>query len=189
MSDFEVLIEKAKQFHGGVCPGIVMGTRMTIAGLRELGMDPYQKNRSLLVYVEIDRCMSDAVQAITGCSLGHRNMKYYNYGKFAATFVDLVSKKAVRITIKETAGGRNNEGDLKEVAKSMSCMPESELLCIEEVRVDVPENDLPGRPRHKEICSVCGERIMDQREVIRGDKAVCKACAYGPYYTRMEAGI
>ncbi|MFA5153561.1 MAG: formylmethanofuran dehydrogenase subunit E family protein, partial [Clostridia bacterium] len=74
MSEFDDLFKKAKEFHGHVCPGIVLGTRLTIAGMRELGMDPKKRSKNLIVYIEIDRCGADAVQAITGCSLGHRSL-------------------------------------------------------------------------------------------------------------------
>lgn len=87
----DILLEKAKKFHGGMCPGIVIGTRMTIAGLRELGMNPFKKNHELIVYAEIDRCLTDAIQAITGVTLGHRTLKYMDYGKFAATFLNMKS--------------------------------------------------------------------------------------------------
>ena len=67
---------------------------MTLAAMKALGMDPAVKNKNLIVYAEIDRCMTDAVQVITGCSLGHRSLKYIDYGKFAATFVDLEYRKS-----------------------------------------------------------------------------------------------
>lgn len=97
MTDFDILLEKAIAFHGETCPGIVMGTRMSIAGLHGLGIDPFKKNPDIFVYAEIDRCTTDAVQAITGVSLGRRNLKFVNYGKFATTFLDLKSKKAIRV--------------------------------------------------------------------------------------------
>ncbi len=70
MSDFDILLEKGRNFHGEVCPGIVLGTRVAMAGMRELGMDPFVRNRDLMVYVEIDRCMADAVQAVTDSPWG-----------------------------------------------------------------------------------------------------------------------
>lgn len=98
MEEFDILLETAKDFHGEVCPGIVMGTRMTVAGLRELEMDPQRKNLDLIVYAEVDRCAVDAIQAITGVSLGRRTLKLMNYGIFAATFIDVKVNKAVRVS-------------------------------------------------------------------------------------------
>lgn len=183
MSDFETLLKKASKFHGDTCPGIVMGTRMTMAGMRELGMSPFERNRDLIVYVEIDRCATDAIQAITGCSLGHRTLKHVNYGKFAATFVDAAKGRAVRVTKKNTPNGKPGEGDMKEAIKRLSSVPESELLNIKKVSVELNEYDLPGFPRQRAVCSVCGEQILDGRELTKDGKPVCRACAEGAYYT------
>lgn len=199
MSDFDILLGKGKEFHGEVCPGIVMGTRITMAAMRELGMDPFKRNRDLMVYVEIDRCMADAVQAITGKTMGHRTLKYKDYGKFAATFVDMSTGKAVRISALE--GPRVNEDDeseksdesnensgrpdMKDLVEKLSKVPEEELLVIEEVKVDIPPQDIPGFPKYRAYCEECGDRVLDHREVIVEGKTLCKACAEGPYYQKI----
>ena len=182
MNEHETLLEKARNFHGDVCPGIVMGTRMTIAAMRKLGMDPKERNRDLIVYVEIDRCMTDAVQAITGVSLGHRTLKYIDYGKFAATFVDMTKNKAVRVS---TINRPNPEGeDMKATVERLSNMPEEELIKMEEINIGVPENDVPGFPKQTTSCEICGEKIMDGREVILNDETLCRSCAEGAYYKK-----
>mgnify|MGYP000958283300 FL=1 len=182
MSDYEILVENAKKFHGGLCPGIVMGTRMTIAAMKELGLDPKERSRDLIVYVEIDRCMTDAVQAITGCSLGHRSLKYVDYGKFAATFINMKTGKAVRVSSVEDRSKDPEDQTMEEAIEKLATMPEEELLKLEEVQMEVPENDIPGFPKQKAVCSKCGERIMDGRDVIVDGNVLCKACAKGPYY-------
>jgi formylmethanofuran dehydrogenase subunit E len=182
--DYEVLVEKARNFHGDVCPGIVMGTRMTIAALKELGMNPHERNRDLIVYVEIDRCMTDAVQAIAGVSVGHRSLKLRDYGKFAATFVDTANNRAIRVS---TIDKPNPQGeDMKGTVKRLSKVPAEDLFKIEEVKIEIPENDLPGFPRQRTVCSVCGEKIMDGREVISNGNILCKPCADGAYYSKMN---
>jgi formylmethanofuran dehydrogenase subunit E len=182
MSDYEILVEKAKKFHGGLCPGIVMGTRMTIAAMKELGLDPKEKSRDLIVYVEIDRCMTDAVQAITGCSLGHRSLKYVDYGKFAATFINMKTGKAVRVSSVEDRSKDPENQTMEEAIEKLSTIPEEELLKLEEVQMEVPENDIPGFPKQKAVCSKCGERIMDGRDITVDGEVLCKACANDPYY-------
>ena len=96
MNDFNFYVNKAGAFHGHICAGIALGTRITLAALKYLGIDPEVKTKNLIVYTEIDRCMTDAIQSITGCALGRRSLKYIDYGKFAATFVNLATGKAVR---------------------------------------------------------------------------------------------
>jgi formylmethanofuran dehydrogenase subunit E len=187
MNDYEVLFNKAKEFHGHVCPGIVLGTRLTIAGLRELGRNPYEPPHGLIVYMEIDRCGADAVQALTGCSLGHRTLKYKDYGKFAATFVDLKTRKAVRVAIDEKYRDEHDKLDRKDLLRLLGECAESEILKIEKVRVDVPENDIPGFPLEIAVCSVCGEQVMDNRHVMVHGKPVCRNCGTGSYYTVLES--
>jgi formylmethanofuran dehydrogenase subunit E len=195
MDEFNILLEKGRDFHGEVCPGIVMGTRIAMAGLRELGMDPFQRNRDLMVYVEIDRCMADAVQAVTGITMGHRTLKYKDYGKFAATFVDLSTNKAVRVSVAEDPRrdpgepsrkpvGPPAESNMKDMVEKLSRVPEEELLIIEEVKVDVPEQDIPGFPKYRAYCEECGDRVLDRREIIVEGRTLCRACVDAPYYQK-----
>jgi iron complex transport system ATP-binding protein len=179
MHDFEFYLKKAGDYHGHICAGIILGTKITLAALAKLGMDPAVKNKNLIVYVEIDRCMTDAVQVITGCSLGHRSLKFIDYGKFAATFINQDTGRAVRATVKESF---NSKGPIEELSRTVANMPDEELVIIREVAVDIPENDLPGFPQHQAYCALCGERISDGRDVTRSGKTLCRACANGKYY-------
>lgn len=183
MSDYDILFAKAKEFHGHVCPGIVLGTRLTIAGLREMGMNPHEHQRNLIVYLEIDRCGGDAVQAITGCSLGHRTLKHKDYGKFAATFVDIVTRKAVRISIHEKNRKEHDLLEKAELIQLLGVIPEPEILKIERVTVDIPDDDIPGFPHKKEICSQCGEQMLDNRHRIVNGKVLCRNCEGPSYYS------
>jgi formylmethanofuran dehydrogenase subunit E len=179
MSDFEVYLQKAGDAHGHVCTGIALGTRISLAAIKALGFKPGVKNKSLIVYAEIDRCMTDAVQTITGCSLGHRSLKHIDYGKFAATFVNLDTGKAVRATVKEYF---SNEDNIEATLKKLARIPDSQLITMQEVSVNIPETDLPGPPLRKAVCIACGERVMDGREVSVGNRVLCRACARGSYY-------
>jgi formylmethanofuran dehydrogenase subunit E len=183
MNEFETYVKKVGDYHGHVCFGIAMGTKMTLAAMRYLGLDPAVKNKNLIVYAEIDRCMTDAVQVISGCTLGHRTLKYVDYGKFAATFVNLTTGKAVRATILESC---EINGSPQDVVAKMAALPETEVVNLEEVKMSIPDVDLPGLPKKRENCTVCGERIMDGREVIVNQKPLCRACANGKYYTELN---
>jgi formylmethanofuran dehydrogenase subunit E len=180
MTDFESYLKKAGDYHGHICAGIVFGTRISLAAMKALGLDPDTKNKNLIVYTEIDRCMTDAVQVISGCHLGHRSLKYVDYGKFAATYVNTDTGKAVRGTIRENFKSNN---DVDELIKTVAQLPEEAVVTLQGVKVAIPEVDLPGMPRHTAICSVCGEKIMDGREVNRDGAIYCRACSGGKYYT------
>jgi formylmethanofuran dehydrogenase subunit E len=179
MSDFEFYLKKAGDYHGHICSGIALGTKMTLAAMKALGLDPAVKNKNLIVYAEIDRCMTDAVQVITGCSLGHRSLKHIDFGKFAATFVNLDTGKALRATIQESF---DSHGPIEEVSRKIELTPDSEMVILQEVVVDIPKTDLPGHPQKRAYCSICGERIMDGREINRNEQTICRACAGSKYY-------
>ncbi|MCL2150420.1 MAG: FmdE family protein [Dehalococcoidia bacterium] len=172
-------LAKAKALHGDCCAGIVLGTRLSLAALRALGLDPTRHHKNLIVFVEIDRCMTDAVQAITGCTLGHRTLKYVNYGKFGAIFYDLDSKRAVRVT--ERWGPREHAGE--DISAAFRSAPDEELVNIEEVCISLDKKELPGKPDQIEECAQCGELVFDGRSLLKNNKRLCLACAEGPYYT------
>ena len=183
MTNFDTLFTKAKNFHGHVCPGIVLGTRLAIAGLRETGINPHEPIHNLIVYMEIDRCGTDAVQAITGCSLGHRSLKHKDFGKFAATFLNTTTGKTVRVAVHEKNRAEHDKLDRKELITLLSRIPEEEILKIEQVKIAIAKEDLPGLPVGSTVCSVCGEQISDNRQVIRNGSVFCRNCAGESYYT------
>lgn len=189
--DFEKLLDASVKIHGHLCPGQVLGVRLSMLGLRKIGIeDPTGDDRKkFVVYVEIDRCATDAIQSVTGCSLGKRSLKYLDYGKMAATFVNLETGKAFRILAKEESKNRakNYIPDIEDKYKcqleAYKIMPDEELFSLQEVRVNIPEEDMPGRPLRRIQCDKCGEHVQDKRDVSVKDRLLCKACAEGPYYT------
>lgn len=192
---FETLLIEPARIHGHLCPGQVLGIRMAMLGLKELGIeDPKGKDRkSLIVFVEMDRCATDAIQSVTGCSLGQRTMKFMDYGKMAATFVNLKTGKALRIVAKEEAREKAKEY-FPWIEDKYFCqmeaykvMPDHELFYTEAIRVNIPQKDMPGKPRKRVMCDGCGEYVQDMREVKMDGKTFCKACAYGGYYRIIDA--
>ena len=97
MKNFDELLDQSTRIHGHLCAGQVIGVRMSMLALSRIGIaDPRgQDRKKLYVFVEIDRCATDAIQSVTGCSLGKRSMKWLDHGIMAATFVNLESGEAV----------------------------------------------------------------------------------------------
>jgi formylmethanofuran dehydrogenase subunit E len=93
MLSLDSLIREAEIAHGHLCAGQILGVRLALFGLAKLGIDdPRGKDRKRLVtFVEIDRCATDAIAVVTGCRLGKRALKFRDWGKMAATFVDLAA--------------------------------------------------------------------------------------------------
>ncbi len=191
MQSFEELLKVSTKIHGHICAGQVIGVRMAIVGLREIGIaDPKGRDRkNLYVLVEIDRCATDAIQSATGCSLGKRSLRWVDNGIMAATFVNLATQKGVRITALEEARETSKkycpeiEDKYKQQLKAYRIMPEDELFKIEKVKVEIPEFDLPGRPKRRVRCEKCGDWVQDGRDVKKDGKTLCRGCAHGRYYS------
>jgi formylmethanofuran dehydrogenase subunit E len=197
MRSFDELLIDAETMHlGCVCPGQVLGVRMAMLGCHLLGIDePAHDKKRLLVYVEIDRCMADAIAAVTGCRLGKRTLKHIDYGKCACTFVDTSMGRAIRVSARDDA--RSNVcryapfGLDKSAAQrdAYKIMPDDELFIVQEVLVDIPNHDQPGRPISRVICAICGEGINDRREVRLNGQVLCRACAQGGYYQVLRHSV
>lgn len=190
-NNLELLLQESVRLHGHICPGQVLGVRMAVAGLAHIGIDdPRGKDRkNLFVFVEMDRCATDAVQSVTGCSLGKRTMKFLDYGKMAATFLNAVTGKAVRVVALDNARHKAEElfplieNRYAAQLEAYKIMPEEALFEVTAVSVRIKPEDLPGRPLRRVQCSRCGEYIQDIREVCRDGKILCRPCDGKTYYT------
>ena len=190
VSKFEMFLDKSVKVHGHLCPGQVLGVRMSMLGLSKIGIeDPKEKDRkSIMVFVEMDRCATDAVQSVTGCSLGHRTMKFLDYGKMAATFLNLRSGRAVRVIASEESRQKAKEyfpeleNKYEAQLEAYKIMPDDDLFDVMEVQVRVKPEDMPGRPLRRTRCDSCGEYVQDMREVHRDGKVLCRPCAASGYY-------
>jgi formylmethanofuran dehydrogenase subunit E len=189
MKSLEEYLALAAQNHGHMCPGQVLGVRMAMLGLRQLGMDdPVKFRKRLLTFVEIDRCATDAVSLVTGCRLGKRSLKYLDYGKVAATFVDLETERAVRVVARDDARDKAKARfpELADASKQQleayKVMGDAELFSVQLVRVKLAPEDLPGRPRSRVTCAQCGEGVNDGRERRVAGRVLCRSCAGESYY-------
>lgn len=190
MESFDILLDRSTKIHGHICAGQVIGVRMSMIGLREIDIDDPRgsQRKDFYVLVEIDRCATDAIQSVTGCSLGKRSLKWLDYGIMAATFVNLKTGKAVRITALEEARETSKkycpeiENKYKQQLEAYRIMPEEELFKIQQVTVQVPDKDMPGRPMKRVQCESCGDWVQDCRDVEKDGKVLCIPCAHGRYY-------
>jgi len=185
MENLEELLERARVAHGHLCAGQILGVRMALLGLKELGIsDPLGTDRKrLATFVEIDRCATDAIGLVTGCRLGKRTLKFRDWGKMAATFVDLASGEGVRIVALE--GSRDLARNLYPHIESKSQqqmqayreLPESQLFRVERVRVHVDPAELPGYKAERVSCARCGEGVNFGRYEEVDGKHLCLSCA------------
>jgi formylmethanofuran dehydrogenase subunit E len=187
LAEYERLAAEA---HGHLCAGQILGLRMALYGVTLIGIDdPTGADRKRLVaYVEIDRCMTDAITVVTGCRLGKRALKFRDFGKAAATFCDLKADRAVRIAARESSKQRASElfPSVANKNQQQMCayreMADLELFDHQWVRVAIGPEDLPGFKAPRIVCESCGEGISFRREVERGGRILCRACAGESYY-------
>lgn len=191
MDTFEKLLDESVNVHGHICAGQVIGVRMSMIALHQIGIDDPKgaDRKKLYVLVEIDRCATDAIQSVTGCSLGKRSMFWQDFGIMAATFVNLETGKAVRVTAREESRviADQYSSDIADKyirqLEAYKIMPEEELFRVEQVQVVIPAENLPGRPQRKVQCQSCLDWVQDSRDVEEGGKILCRGCARGKYYT------
>ena len=190
MKSLDEYLLDAEQAHGHLCAGQVLGVRLAMLGLQKLGIeDPHGKDRKRLVtFVEIDRCATDAIGVVTGCRLGKRALKFRDWGKMAATFVDVSAGKAIRVAARESSKARARqlypeiENKNQQQMRAYREMPDEELFAAEWVKVDLPPEEFPGYKGERIVCDECGEGINFRREVRRDGKIYCRACAGERYY-------
>src|SRR5436309_9525991 len=194
MQTVEELLSECGRLHGHLCAGQLLGVRMAMLGCRLLGIEePKEVDRmSLIVWVEIDDCVADAVSVVTGVRLGKRSLKFFDYGKVAATFLNSLTVEAVRIVALDESRAladlryplikERKERQFRAYSEAL----DEELFKVERVQVKYTEMDAPGRPRSRVSCSMCGEGINDGREVlVQGGVPVCRPCSGESYYQRL----
>lgn len=186
-------VESAIQFHGHICPGLLMGIRVAEFALQELQVNP-DVDEELLAVVETNSCGVDAIQAILGCTFGKGNLIFNDYGKNVYTIASREKGRALRIAQK-FGGNRGPESSrYRELARKAS-LTEAEAAEKEDLTaviferlMSTPFEDLfdwkeidfefPGKARiHATIqCVICGEGVMDIKATETVQGPVCPGC-------------
>jgi formylmethanofuran dehydrogenase subunit E len=188
MVSLDEILKTSAARHSHLCPRQVLGARIGLAGSQALGLDLPGRNRCLLVILETDGCFSDGIEAATGCSVGRRTLRVVDYGKIAATFVDIRLGQVVRVAPVLDARERAAAyapGESRHYFAQLAAyqvMPDTELLSIQEVNLNVSVDELVSRPGVRVSCDLCGEEIINGRETAQGEMILCQACARGAYY-------
>lgn len=190
--------EKAMEFHGHICVGLALGYRAAKAGMELLGARRSPDEELVVIAeTETDNCGVDAVQVVTGCTMGKGNLFFRDYGKNVYTFGSRGNGKAFRIVLNPVADevfseeirairdrarqGRATEEEkerlkraqLEAVAKILQA-PAEELFRVQEVQLDLPEK---ARIFRSVTCTACGEQVMEPRARVRDGKIVCIPCS------------
>ena len=189
MNPLEELLKQSAAQHASLCPRQVLGVRMGLAGGKALGFELPNRDKNLLVIAETDGCFLSGLQAATGCAAQHRTLRIKDFGKVAATFVDINSGQAVRVVPQTGVRQRaweyapNEEQIYQAQLWAYQAMPDDELLKMESIQLSVSVDDLISRPGLRVTCERCGEEIINAREVRQNGTVLCQACAGLVYYS------
>lgn len=188
MAELLDLLSQSEALHQHLCPRQVLGVRMGMLAADLLDIDLPQKDKRLFTFVETDGCFVDGVSVATGCTLGHRTLRLMDYGRVAATFVDTMTERAIRIyphpSSRESAANYLPQATSRwhAMLEAYQQLPISALFCWQPVQLTLDLKALISRHGVRANCAVCGEEILNEREVIVAGQPVCRACAGDTYY-------
>ena len=187
-SDLQALLRISSARHKHLCPRQVLGARIGLAGAAALGMALPRTDKRLLVILETDGCFADGVEVATGCTVGHRTLRIEDYGKIAATLIDVKTEQAVRVSpqldVRERVYAYVPDEPRHYFAQlyGYQLMPDAELLTIQAVTLRTPVKAIVSRPGIRVNCTQCGEEIINEREVLIDGQPTCRACSGQGYY-------
>ncbi len=186
--NLQLLLEKSARDHSHLCPRQILGVRLGLAGMSALGFETPPDKKQLLVITETDGCFADGLSAATDCAVGHRTLRVEDYGKVAATFVDTKTGCVVRVAptldVRQKAYSYAPDEPRHYFAQMQAyqIMPDNEMFTITAVRLATSIEAIVSRPGVRVNCEVCGEEIMNEREVKQNGLTLCRACTGNSYY-------
>jgi formylmethanofuran dehydrogenase subunit E len=193
--DLKPYLDAASSDHKHLCPRQILGVRIGLKGMSVLGLEAGQRHKNLLVISETDGCFVDGVIAATKCSVGHRTLRVEDYGKIAATFVDIKTGRSVRVAptldVRQRASLWVPEEKRRYFAqlKAYQIMPDEDLMTVEDVDLNFTIAEIVSHSGRRTNCEKCGEEIINEREIVVGGKKYCHSCAHGGYYRVTKRAI
>lgn len=194
-SSLSELLQLSAARHSHLCPRQVLGVRAGLAGLAALGVQAPITKQTALVIAETDGCFIDGIEAATGATVGHRTLRVNDLGKVAATFAEVHTGRAVRISPQPLAraiAARYAPWESRRYFAQLAGyqrMPDSELFHFQMVDLSPGLEVLLSNPGARATCSVCGEEIINQREVIVHGAIICRSCAGFSYYEVVSESV
>lgn len=186
--DIQHLLDISARDHSHLCPRQILGVRIGLRGICSLQLEPNHGRKRLLVITETDGCFADGLSAATNCTVGHRTLRVEDYGKVAATFIDTQTGHAIRVApvlnIRERAYrfAPNEPRHYFAQMQAYQIMPDEEMFTVTEIQLTTPIEAIVSRPGIRVDCDVCGEEIMNEREIHHDGLILCRACAGTSYY-------
>lgn len=187
--EMERLLRDSAALHRHLCPRQVLGVRLGLYAAQQFPGAFPQKNKRILVMVEMDGCFSDGVSVATGCSMGHRTMRLADEGKIAATFIDTQDGSALRIyalpdlRTRAAAAAMSAPTRWHAYLDAYRQLPAEEMFGRQQVRLNFDLAALIGVHGQRAVCACCGEEILNRREIARDGQSLCRSCAGESYWS------
>ncbi|KIX12702.1 FmdE family protein [Dethiosulfatarculus sandiegensis] len=169
-------LQKAVDFHGHLCPGLLIGYRAVKAAMKALKLNP-SVDEELVAEVENDSCSVDAFQSMLSTTFGKGNLRFLDHGKQVFTITDRSENQAVRIVfIGDKFKDKRPDGstDRKAYMKALLDRSDDELLKVEVVDAAPPAK---ARIEPSLVCQSCGENVQQSKSVNKNGRVFCKPCA------------
>jgi len=188
LSNLSEILKQSSARHSHLCPRQVLGARMGTAGLTALGLEAPINKYTALIIIETDGCFADGIEAATGATIGHRTLRVNDYGKIAATFVNVKTGYTVRIAPaldirkRALAYAPDEERHYFAQLQGYQVMPDEELFRFQEVLLNPSLESLLSKPNVRANCEYCGEEIINERQVAVNGTQLCRTCANEGYY-------
>jgi formylmethanofuran dehydrogenase subunit E len=187
---FDEYVKMVTSFHGSPAPGVLIGGYMVDFAYRNV-----PKGGLYNIVCETAKCLPDAVQLLTPCSIGNQWLTIINVGRYALTFYEKRSGAGVRVyldwslldTWPEIKGWylKLTPKEAQDQAMILREIEEAgtDLCGIEEVRVALGARNKP-KSSSISICPSCNEAYRTS------DGAICPACKGGalPYMSPISNG-
>jgi formylmethanofuran dehydrogenase subunit E len=188
MPALEELLRATSAHHNHLCPRQVLGVRMGLAGTKLLGLESPRTDKRLLVIVETDGCFVSGIEVATGAAVSRRTLFVEDYGKIAATFVDTFNGQTVRLAPRPDVRQRAQDyapGETRHYFAQLhgyQVMPDDLLFSAQAVMLKTPVMEIVSRAGVRLNCDLCGEEIINERQVATAYGIFCRACAGDSYY-------
>jgi formylmethanofuran dehydrogenase subunit E len=163
------------KFHGHTCPGLVLGYRAAMISMNEFSCER-DIDEDLVTIVENDACGIDAIQVVTGCTIGKGNLIFRNYGKSVYTFINRSNEDAVRVSLRDSFNIDNNDPTLSQLREKviMKTASAEEKAEFHQKMEKIADNimTIPD----EEIFDRCGEKVAESMARVQNGDFVCIPC-------------